>query len=438
LTWHREPIELEAIRKVLEFFAIPPRLEGDARQQQAQFQALVAQLPFAPPRMVERVYILDPRLERPVPVFLEDWEARRELRLDAVGLAGERLVLEDVKRDPAGSAIIHYRAEAGGEVLHRLSKGSITLDLAKVRQLGLVGNPDAGAAQLEAAAVPVTARLNVVSVPYRTAAMQLITVAGGRTVELAVWSIEPGGFPRPARPAAGQFGVQFGRDYLPLVAYAYQNVAWKQTVTPVAVGSEKVNKALHVVAEYDYTDDAGAERTWRQAFWLPKIDLPDIRRFETPEALYRLNVPKLGPVELSFAGRRYPLGPDGRLKAKLEHFQVEYMPGGSGERAHREYSSFVTFTNPGDEPQTVKICMNAPKKADGWWFSQNSYDGRFQKWTVLSVAYKPMWSDPPLVPYAMVTLVCGVLWAFLVKPVILKVRRERNRQSAAVEGPSKA
>jgi hypothetical protein len=442
MTWRAEPTADAQIAQVVKFFRHPPKFDGPGARQNQQLAEAIAALPFAPPSMVTRLYILDPRLEQPLPLFLDDWEARKEIRLDAVGLPDDKLILEHCHRDPSGGLIVQYRAESRGEVMHRLSQGRFTIDMDRARELGLVGNANANPARLFEAAIPFTAKLNIIGVSFRTIAVQLITEEKGRDVEALVWSVEPGFGPRPAvRGLQGQYQVPLGRDFLPVSIGVYRNIAWKAKVAPLAVGSDRVPRALHMTAEYEYTE-GGRTKTWRQDFWIPKIDLPDIRRFETPDACVRLNVPKLGPIELAFGGRRVPLGPSGKLKAKLEVFQLDTLPGGPGpEGTPREYSSFVTFTNPGDAPQTVKICMNAPKKADGWWFSQNAYDPRGLRWTILSVAYKPMWSDPPLVPYAMVTMVCGVLWAFLVKPVILKHRRERNRQSGsekAAAGAAKA
>lgn len=407
-------------------------------------------LPVRAPLPVERVIVTDPRLPKPVAFLLEDWERTKTVSLDAAGLKGEKLVLNRVDRSspqsramlrmaslmgtppPPGTPVLMYRWEGpdGKLQAERVVVGGLALDAGKLPK-----DPSAPGglerAFTDAFVLP-SEKMMVHVVAYRTAVVQGFRVSDGPDagVRRLVWSLEPFQVPYLAYQGRGDETVDIYQAFLgsrpETVIVGKSLTARPDRKVTAAPGLKDGLRVIRVRAEYDYTDDAGEKQTWRRDVWLPRNDFADIKRVEFPETVFHLDVPRLGPVELGWSGKRLPLGPAGNVQARLEHFAVETLPGTTEQ--HKEYTSYVTFTDTDTgEARTVKICMNEPKKADGYWFSQNSYDARRQAWTVLSVANKPAWSDPPLVPYAMVSLVAGVLWAFLVKPLMLKSRRDAQR-----------
>jgi hypothetical protein len=436
-------------------------------------------MPFPPPAPVERVIITDPAMDRPAAVYLEEWETAKDrtIRLDRAGAPGVRLVLLEVNRGgPTGTRrggppMVLYRVEVDGKPAEqRLCVGVNVIDPSRMPKHNPAdGDADAVMEAIRRAAVPVTARGVARIVQYRTAAVQAVAVldrtpgAAGDAVVFRplLWAADP------SRPTAVVPPVSLDEDD-PRFSFArqftYHNLPWGSRtrqaallvsktadaepgfkidlVRPDSPDAKNARRIIRVLAEYRPPATATASAAgpaagpspaagpapeggvWRKEFLLQKVNFPDLfRRIAPGEAVTRLEIRGYGPLEVAWGGVRVPLGVGGKVAARLEHFRLDLLPGVDqrSEMGHKEYSSFVTFTdgNTGDA-QTVKICMNEPKKADGYWFSQNSYDPENLAWTVLSVAHKPAWSDPPIVPYAMVTMVLGVMWAFLVRPLLRK------------------
>lgn len=171
--------------------------------------------------------------------------------------------------------------------------------------------------------------------------------------------------------------------------------------------------------------DAPPERQWvsyshyphpsRVGFYPQRIRLPSGREVELLYSRETLQLP--APVA-------------------LEEFQLEVYPGGEKER---DYKSLVRFHENGAWSDVEEVHSNNPTEHSGWWYFQSTWDPPDERagyagmnYTGLGVGNRHGVGTMLL---GSVMTVLGTLWAFYVKPVILRRRlagrREPDELSAA-------
>ncbi len=107
----------------------------------------------------------------------------------------------------------------------------------------------------------------------------------------------------------------------------------------------------------------------------------------------------------------------------LEEFQLEVYPGGEKER---DYKSLVRFYENGRWSDLEEVHSNNPTEHDGWWYFQSTWDPPDERagyagmnYTGLGVGNRHGVGTMLL---GSILTVLGTLWAFYVKPVILRRR----------------
>lgn len=138
--------------------------------------------------------------------------------------------------------------------------------------------------------------------------------------------------------------------------------------------------------------------------------------------------------EILFSRQTHPLP----VQVALEDFQLETFPGGTRER---DFISLVRFFERGAWTRVHKIHSNNPTGFAGWWFFQSTWDPPDPaagypglQFTGLGVGNRH--GVGVMLAGGLMT-VLGTIWAFYVKPLILKRRIARGRavsRAAAAAG----
>lgn len=147
----------------------------------------------------------------------------------------------------------------------------------------------------------------------------------------------------------------------------------------------------------------------------------------------RVRIAGLPPIELVYSR------PTLRLPAPvaLDEFQLEVFPGGTRER---DYISLVRFHENGEWTEPTAVHSNNPTEHEGWWYFQSTWDppepgARYAGMNYTGLGVGNRHGVGILLAGGLMT-VLGTLWAFYVKPVILR-RRVRSilaaRETAAAQ-----
>ena len=148
-------------------------------------------------------------------------------------------------------------------------------------------------------------------------------------------------------------------------------------------------------------------------------------------------------LEVAFSRQRVPLPTD----MVLERFEIDSNVGGfTGESGSiRDYRSLVRFKDGEDWSAARPISMNKPVEHEGYWFFQSQWDppdrARFEgdtaslglNYTVLGVGNR-VGVLIQLVGGTLMTL--GMLYAFYIKPVLIRRRQDEAIKVARDGGSS--
>src|SRR5262249_13863402 len=120
----------------------------------------------------------------------------------------------------------------------------------------------------------------------------------------------------------------------------------------------------------------------------------------------------------------------------LRKFDMLPYPGGDTGDMIRDFRSTVTVHDPasGDEFTAVAHMNNPIYFGNGaWLFFQAQFDPR-SRWTVLGVGNRP---GVNIMIVGCVMMVIGLLWAFYLKPIIIRRMKEKALAEAAAKKSSK-
>jgi hypothetical protein len=156
---------------------------------------------------------------------------------------------------------------------------------------------------------------------------------------------------------------------------------------------------------------------------------------QTPWQAASADVPGFeSPVQLQIANTRRPIGHrHAPVRVTLDEFElVPYAGDFTAESAMRDFRSHLTIEQAGEDPHQATVKLNEPHymtvpgflggfSGQSWLLFQNQWDPENQAFTVLGVGNRP--GIYPMVG-GCVMVVLGLMWAFYVKPVILRRRKQ--------------
>jgi hypothetical protein len=137
-----------------------------------------------------------------------------------------------------------------------------------------------------------------------------------------------------------------------------------------------------------------------------------------------VDVPGVGPVALMLATTRRPLP----SAVTLTKFEPVHFPGAT--RAYADYISTLTVVDKdgpdAGKPRTLVAQLNAPAADHGLYYFQSAWDGddnapAEKRFTVLGVANRP---GIPLMTAGAILIIAGIGYAFYVKPILLRKKKE--------------
>ena len=125
-------------------------------------------------------------------------------------------------------------------------------------------------------------------------------------------------------------------------------------------------------------------------------------------------------------------------RIRLDRFEAIPYPGGevSASQFMRDFRSHLTIVNREGRTETGTARMNEPHYYDNgrWLFYQAQWDPEAQAFTVLGVGNRPgVW----IMTLGCVMIGFGLLWAFYLKPVIIRRMKEKALAAAAASGKLK-
>ena len=161
---------------------------------------------------------------------------------------------------------------------------------------------------------------------------------------------------------------------------------------------------------------------WSEVVHVPFTQWPD----QAPWQPASVRVPGLGvPLKLQLANTRLPMP----ARVTLDEFElVPYAGDFTAESAMRDFRSHLTVEQPGRDAAGATVKLNEPHylTAEGglmgptsWLLFQNQWDPEDQAFTVLGVANRP---GIHTMVAGCVMCVFGLMWAFYVKPALLRRR----------------
>lgn len=134
------------------------------------------------------------------------------------------------------------------------------------------------------------------------------------------------------------------------------------------------------------------------------------------------------PVEIVYSRETHPLP----APVALEEFKLETYPGGERER---DYISLVRFFEKGAWSGLHEVRSNQPTEHAGWWYYQATWDPPDERSGYAGMFYTGLGVGNR---HGVMTMllgsfltVAGTIWAFYVKPIILRRRRERRAADRA-------
>lgn len=125
-------------------------------------------------------------------------------------------------------------------------------------------------------------------------------------------------------------------------------------------------------------------------------------------------------------------------RIRLDKFEAIPYPGGevSASQFMRDFRSHLTITNREGRTETGTARMNEPHYYDSgrWLFFQAQWDPEEQAFTVLGVGNRPgVW----IMTAGCVLIGVGLLWAFYLKPVIIRRMKQKAIEAAQASGKLK-
>jgi hypothetical protein len=143
------------------------------------------------------------------------------------------------------------------------------------------------------------------------------------------------------------------------------------------------------------------------------------------------------PIQFQLGRNRVPL-PD-NVSITLKHFEAVPYPGADPDEGGmmREFRSTVVITDPRTGERTTGVAhLNNPIYYDGgrFLFFQASYDGEGRRWTALGVGNRPgVW----IMTLGCLMMITGLMYAFYVKPILIRRMKDRAIAEAAAKKPSR-
>jgi hypothetical protein len=123
----------------------------------------------------------------------------------------------------------------------------------------------------------------------------------------------------------------------------------------------------------------------------------------------------------------------------LEEFQLEVFPGGERER---DYISLVRFREGDAWSEVREVRSNQPTEQDGWWFFQSTWDPPAPQMNYAGMNYTGLGvgnrHGVVIMLLGGVLTVVGSIWAFYVKPVLIRRRNEGRAPASAPAGAPSA
>jgi hypothetical protein len=164
---------------------------------------------------------------------------------------------------------------------------------------------------------------------------------------------------------------------------------------------------------------------WSQEVLVPFT--PQVTRFSWRGGLLDVPGARL-PAQLQLSNSIRPLP----ASIKLDKFEAEAY-GGLEAQANtmiRNFESHITITdrNTGEQTQGV-VSLNSPVFYDGsrWIFFQSQWDPEGKRWSVLGVGNRP---GVLTMAVGCGLIIVGIFYAFYIKPIIIKVMKQRAIEKA--------
>lgn len=204
------------------------------------------------------------------------------------------------------------------------------------------------------------------------------------------------------------------------------------------VPSEQRDRQAGEVGQFQVVGVRVSRGDWEQHLYVPFSVWPDQSAWQPAQ----VDVPGMEePLRLQLGKTRHHLP----ARVKLEEFElVPYAGDFTPDSAMRDFRSHLTIEQIGGEPRKETVQLNYPIYFDvqlpglvgaiwpdqSWLLFQSQWDMENQAFTVLGVANRPGINT---MIAGCVLVVFGLMWAFYVKPVII-----RRRKAAALSIHQKA
>lgn len=165
---------------------------------------------------------------------------------------------------------------------------------------------------------------------------------------------------------------------------------------------------------------------WSQQVWLRHHDyaFPDVQRAQPGRFAYaptQITLPDGRQLELLLSRWRERLP----APVALDRFVLQTYPGGDQPS---DYISRIRFDENGTWSPVTEVRSNRPARHGDYWYFQSQYDPQTQSHTVLGVGNRVavgwMLAGTCL-------SIAGMLYAFYVKPVLIRRRKQRGAAAAA-------
>lgn len=167
---------------------------------------------------------------------------------------------------------------------------------------------------------------------------------------------------------------------------------------------------------------------WSQEILVPFT--PQLTRFSWRGGL--LDVPGANmPAQLQLSNSIRPLP----AAIKLDKFEAQAYGGLEAQASTmiRNFESYITITDRNTGQQTTGVVsLNEPVFYDGnyWIFFQSQWDPAGQRWSVLGVGNRP---GVTAMAVGCGLIIFGIFYAFYIKPIIIKVMKQRAIKHAQSE-----
>jgi len=280
---------------------------------------------------------------------------------------------------------------------------------------------------------------------YRPPPPPITIVAGPEPMGLAIL-FNPGDGPiQRFSPAVGD-NVSLAKDWIVRVAHFYRN--GRPISLPRIVPRQARDGAAMRARVYSMIRVTLSTADWVRSLWLPynqwafpdeQFDMPG-RRMYAPRDLH---LPDGRHIELMFSRGRHAFP----APVTLEDFTLLTHQGGLiGTNSNvRNYISRLRFADAaGEWSEPINMSLNEPAERDGWWFFQSTWDAPSRGYGGLNYTGVGVGNRNGVhIQLAGVCIaVSGMLFAFYVKPIIIRRRRletyarvEQDQEAAGRDAP---